>query len=374
MSIVVSADSHVVEPGDLWQLRLPRRFRSQAPRRVDNGDGTHDFWVEGVNGPVLVHKSDQTLVDDASHREDGRYDPCARLCALDADGVWAEVLYPSTGLWAFSIADPELAMASARVYNDWLAETFAGCPRFAGGAMLPVHDVSASVAEIERVAALGLRSLMLPMSPPPSRPYHHRDYEPLWSAADAWGLPLTFHVSTGGAIDSAQRFDAGSDPAALIGGLISVALPAPVVVSHLVGSGVFDRHPDLHMVLVETGIGWLAWVLDELDRTAELLREKAPIRERPSHYVRRNVHATFMEDRVGLMNRAVTGIESLLWGTDYPHHEGTWPHTQETLDRLFAELPPADRDAIVGGTTARIFRIEPPPVPLSRAHGSGSRR
>lgn len=360
MSIIVSADSHVVEPSDLWERRLPLRHRSQAPRRVDNGDGTHDFYVEGANGPVLVHKSDQLLIDDASSDENGVYDPSARLRALDEDGVWAEVLYPSTGLWAFSITDADLAMASARVYNDWIAETFADHSRFACGAMLPVHDIPAAVAEVERITRLGLRSLMLPMSAPRGRPYHHPDYEPIWSSAAALGLPLTFHVSTGGEIDSSERFDAGSSPAALIGGLIAVALPAPVVVSHLVGSGVFDRHPDLHMVLVETGIGWLAWALDELDRTADLLREKAPIRERPSHYIRRNVHATFMEDRVGLMNRSITGVESLLWGTDYPHHEGTWPQTRETLERLFSDVPAADRDAIVGGTAARVFRIESP--------------
>src|SRR6266545_4641975 len=169
--LVNSADSHVVEPLDLWLTRLPAALRERAPRREEI-DGKWRFLVEGVAPRKMGGPS--------------------------ADGVWGEVLYPTLGLFGFMIPDAELRMACARVYNDWLAETFASTSkRFAGAALIPVQDVDAAVAEVERVAAAGLRSIMLPMHAPHGAPYNMAAYDPMWAAAQANAMPVSFHVGTG---------------------------------------------------------------------------------------------------------------------------------------------------------------------------------
>ena len=125
----------------------------------------------------------------------------------------------------------------------------------------------------------------------------------------------------------------------------------------LVASGVLQRHPGLRFVLVECGIGWLAWVLQTLDEMHEKrhmwIEPRLP--DRPSDYFRRQGGATFGDDLVGLRMRDVTGVESLLWGSDYPHDEGTFPHSREVIERTFRDVPEEEKQMIVGGNAARIY-------------------
>src|SRR5215471_15513828 len=163
--LVNSADSHVVEPLDLWVLRLPVSLRDRAPRIADV-DGEPRLLVEGMvprrmggGGNTDAEQRDRERAGDGRFRAGG-WDPDQRIVDLDEDGVWGEVLYPTIALFAFMIPDPELRWASARAYNDWLAETFAAqSQRFAGAAMIPVQEIEPAVAEIERIADLGLRSI-----------------------------------------------------------------------------------------------------------------------------------------------------------------------------------------------------------------------
>jgi predicted TIM-barrel fold metal-dependent hydrolase len=199
------------------------------------------------------------------------------------------------------------------------------------------------------------------MVPPADKPFFLSDYDPLWAAAQAAGLPLSFHVMTGFSASDVQQYDAERVPPAVRqGGHITVTFPAPILIIHTVMSGVFERFPDLDLVLVETNTSWLAWVVEELEKSAENPASGYALRELPSHYIRNNIHTTFMDDKVGLHNIPFTGSSSLMWGSDYPHSEGTWPHTQKELDRLFHDLPDADRAAITGGNAARVFNIPLP--------------
>jgi predicted TIM-barrel fold metal-dependent hydrolase len=262
-------------------------------------------------------------------------------------------LYPTIALFAFMIPDPELRAACARVYNDWLAETFAPDPRFAAAALIPVQDVDFAVAEIERVAGKGLRSAMLPINPPAERPYNDEAYEPLWAAAAAHGFPVSFHVGTG----SNPVTERG--PGGAVINYVEVGLGAPRTLAYLAASGVLERHPDLHVVMVECGAGWLAWLMERMDEAFEehagWVRPK--LAEPPSSYVRRQGHVTFGNDASGVENRAFTGVEPLLWASDYPHPEGTWPHTKETLARIFGHVPDEERAAITGGTTQALYQF-----------------
>src|SRR5260370_12691992 len=201
-NLVNSADSHVVEPLDLGVQRLPTNLRERAPR-IAEVDGEMRLLVEGMGprrrgggGNTAAEQRDRER-EESQHFRSGGWDPDQRVVDLDEDGVWGEVLWPTIALFGFMIPDPELRWASGRAYNDWLAETFARqSSRFAGAAMIAVQEIVSAVAEIERVAGLGLRSVMLPMNAPDGQPYNSSAYDPIWAAAQGHGMPVSFHAAT----------------------------------------------------------------------------------------------------------------------------------------------------------------------------------
>jgi predicted TIM-barrel fold metal-dependent hydrolase len=272
--------------------------------------------------------------------------------------VWGEVLYPTIALFGFMIPDPELRWASCGAYNDWLAETFAAqSSRFAGAAMIAVQEIEPAVAEIERVAGLKLRSIMLPMSAPDGQPYNSPVYDPIWAAAQAHGMPVSFHVGTG----SNPVTERG--PGGGVINYVEVGLGAQRTLGYLAASGVLARFPAQHVVMVVRCrlAGVAARAEDEaFEEHAAWVQPKLP--EPPSFYVRRQGHVTFGNDGAGVVNRSFTGIEPLLWASDYPHPEGTWPHTRATLDRIFAGVPESERDLVTYSTTARLYGLEAPAV------------
>jgi predicted TIM-barrel fold metal-dependent hydrolase len=360
-ALVNSADSHVVEPLDLWVQRLPVHLRERAPR-IAEVDGKWLFLVEGMpprrmGGPSSGGASERGDGAEGSHFRAGGWDPAERAKDLDADGVWGEVLYPTMALFGFMIPDPELRIETARAYNDWLAETFASAStRFAGAAIIPVQDIAAAVDEIERVARLGLRSVMLPMQAPADHPYNSTEYDAVWAAAAHHGMPCSFHVGTG----SSPWTERGSGGAVI--NYVEVGLGAQRTLGYLAASGVLERFPDLHVVMVECGAGWLSWLLERMDEAFEEHAQwvSPKLVEPPSFYVRRQGHVTFGNDAAGVVNRSFTGIESLLWASDYPHPEGTWPHTRETLDRIFHHVSARERRQITYSTTAALYGLETP--------------
>ena len=361
-TLVNSADSHVVEPLDLWLQRLPANLRDRAPR-IAEVDGEPRLLVEGMvprrmggGGNTEAQRRDRER-ESESHFRSGGWDPTQRILDLDEDGVWGEVLYPTIALFGFMIPDPELRWASCQAYNDWLAETFAAqSQRFAGAAMVAVQEIEPAVAEIERVASLGLRSIMLPMQAPEGRPYNSREYDPVWAAAQAHGMPVSFHVGTG----SNPVTERGLGGAVI--NYVEVGLGAQRTLAYLAASGVLARFPELHVVMVECGAGWLAWLLERMDEAFEEHEQwvQPKLAEPPSFYVRRQGHVTFGNDAAGVVNRDFTGVEPLLWASDYPHPEGTWPHTRETLERIFADVPASDRELVTYSTTARLYGLEAP--------------
>jgi predicted TIM-barrel fold metal-dependent hydrolase len=222
--------------------------------------------------------------------------------------------------------------------------------------MVAVQEIEPAVAEIERVAGVGLRSIMLPMHAPEGRPYNSAEYDPVWAAAQAHGMPVSFHVGTG----SNPVTERGAGGAVI--NYVEVGLGAQRTLAYLASSGVLARFPALHVVMVECGAGWLAWLLERMDEAfeehAHWVQPKLP--EPPSFYVRRQGHVTFGNDGAGVVNRDFTGVEPLLWASDYPHPEGTWPHTRETLDRIFSGVPDDERERVTYATTARLYGLDAP--------------
>ena len=208
--ILVSADSHVLEPGNLWAERLDKGFRDRAPRifqepqtrRYQFGGG--EIPVVNYSGLFAVTKRGEALAvhnDGPASEADAPpagWDPHRGLEDMLVDGVWCEVLYGSLVFPMFRVQDPAFQLALFRVYNDWLAEFCAVAPdRFVGMALVSLIDVEAGVAELQRVRRKGLRGAMIFASPPPDRPFTTREYDPFWRVAQELGMPIGLHILTG---------------------------------------------------------------------------------------------------------------------------------------------------------------------------------
>jgi predicted TIM-barrel fold metal-dependent hydrolase len=352
---LISADSHVNEPAEMFGQRIPAALRERAPR-VEEIDGVPSLLIEGMR-PRKLPRGREALSGEALERaQAGGWDPSLRMRDQDRDGVSGEVVFPTLGLQAcFSSPDPALQMALARAYNDWVAEVFGPHPqRFAAAAVVPMADIDAAIEEADRAAKLGLRSLFLPIQMP-AKPYNHPDYDRFWAVAEGLGLPLTFHSGTG----HEPRIERGPG-GAVINYILGSQADGAHLICYLTMSGVLERFPTLQVVTVETGSAWLAWVVTTMDEIYEKHQMWATpkLALKPSEYVKRQAHVTFQNDPVGVANRRFTGVESLVWGSDYPHPEGTWPCSRESLAQQLAGVPADERAAMVGGTAARLFGFD----------------
>jgi predicted TIM-barrel fold metal-dependent hydrolase len=237
-----------------------------------------------------------------------------------------------------------------RAYNDWLSEFCAGAPgRFIGIALLPIHDMEAAEHELGHVIDIGLPGVSIPSKRTDLR-YNSRFFDPLWAMIEESGLPLSLHVAP-----TLEHRGRGAAAANITMNLAPFRSIWPLFVF----SGILERHPSLTMVLTEGGIGWLPSTLYDMDviydRYGEMLEPRLELR--PSEYWRRQCRATFQEDPTGLDHIDRIGAETILWGADYPHPEGTYPHTSEILRRQFdgAGVSEADRELILGENARRIW-------------------
>jgi predicted TIM-barrel fold metal-dependent hydrolase len=361
---IISADSHVQEPSFLYQERLPAHLRHRAPRIETRGDGTYQL-IDGKK-PRRLDVAATRLTDEDREREFrrdrfGGRNLELRLADQDRDGVSAEVVYPNQSLFLYNSPDAEYQLAVARAYNDWAMELFGPHrDRLVPVAIVPTVDVAAAARETERAARLGYRAVKIPITMK-ERPYNLPAYEPLWSVVEETGLVLTLHAFT----ESEDQYpDDWGAPEGVGGALALMALSMAEgqnPVTRLISGGVLQRHPRLRFVVVECGAGWLAWLLYVMDEQVKKKHKwiRPALDLLPSEYFRRQGHVTFGDDPVALRNLEFTGADGLLWGSDYPHDEGTFPHSREVIERTFRDVSAEDRRKIVGGNAARLYGFAP---------------
>jgi predicted TIM-barrel fold metal-dependent hydrolase len=349
---VISADGHLTEPFDLWARELPPGLRARGPR-LEVREGRAAFLVEDRVVRKLPPLPEGAPRDAIAFWQPD--EPAARMRAQDQDGIAAEVMYPNVAFFCvFAIEDAELQLASCRVYNDWVSATFSG-PRFAPAAVVPVRDPATATRELERAAGLGLRAALLPAHAD-FRPWNDPAWEPLWETAAGLGLPLSFHAGTG-----RGQTPAHGAGAAVVNYVVTVSGPMETA-AYLCASGVLERHPRLRVGMIECGAGWLAWTLDAMDDAYEEHRAwvRPRLAQRPSEYFRRQGFVTFQRDPVGLALLERTGSRSLLWGSDYPHPEGTFPHSRRVIAEQFAGLPREAAERILWRNAAEVYAIPLP--------------
>jgi predicted TIM-barrel fold metal-dependent hydrolase len=345
----ISTDSHVTEPIELYAERVDSDFRDRVPR-IETQDGWRTLLIEGLDPRKLMTASEREVAIV------GDWDADDRIRDQERDGVTAEVIFPTFALQAcFASDDAELQLQLCRAYNAWAEDAFGGKERLLAVGLVPMLDIDAGIAEARRLAHAGFRSLFLPARVP-SRPYNDPEYDRFWAVAEELALPLTFHSGTG----HEPRVVRGPG-GAVINYILGAQLDGPMVMLTLSAGGALDRFPDLRIVTVETGAAWLGWIMTQADLIYEdhaaFARPKLSLK--PSELIRRQAHATFMNDPVAINNRHITGVETLMWGNDYPHPEGTWPISQEIAAKQFADVPDDELRAIVGGTARAVFGFKP---------------
>jgi len=342
-------------PRDLWTDRLPAALRERGPRVAEQGSGAWWTCDGSVMGPFRL-ASDYSAIARAGIEDDGSRvsDPQLRLEDMERDGVYASVIY-GPNLFGLPIDDPELKAVVLAGYNDWALEFNRHAPdRLCVLPVLPTHTPRAAVAELERVAALGHRGAII-------SPFEFRcsdpDWEPLWSAAEAARLPISFHIGHG---TSQVRVAPGSWELAAFAAVGPMQLDEPLAM--MVYSGALERHPGLRLVLAESGIGWLPYFVRRMDQTAEKHVAKAQdykLRAKPSEIFQRQVFATFEEEPLGPSLLPLLGPDNFMWASDYPHPDSTFPHSREAIATAFAGLDAGFVEKVTATNCARLYGFLP---------------
>ena len=371
---LISADSHVTEPPDLWTSRIDRAYRERAPRYArDESNGALLFLVDGqIPKPVNVNIAVGQRPEDYEEffkkgleaARPGGWDPAARLEDMDVDGVEAAVLYTSQGFRLFALEDPHYQEACFRAYNDWLAEHCREAPkRLFGIAMISLFDVDRGVAELRRCHTLGHRGAMIWGSPPEELPFDDARYEPFWAEAAELQMPLSLHIATGGDVSARETARTETAYWNKLGKLVSLPAEIQRTLTTLIFSGVLDRHPNLRLVSAEYDMGWVPYYLQYADRLyrrwSPLLGLSLPML--PSEYFLRQVSLTFIREPIG-MKMVAAGLlpaDNVMWCDDYPHGASTWPHSRRVVDETMADLSESDRRKVVRGNASRLYGIEP---------------
>ena len=368
--LVISSDSHVFEPPDLWTERIDAEFRERAPRMQRVGDADHlvvekDQMIAGIglisNAGARFENPEQ--ISAHGRFEDvhaGGYDPDQHIRDMKIDGVSAELLYPSQGLFYFKVADTGLMSAIFRAYNDWLAGFCSTNPdRLKGVAMINLDDVQEGVAELQRCANLGMAAAMITEYPQESRRYDSPEYEPFWAAAQDLDMPISLHTAT--RREGRTRGAGATSVRDASGRATKVFYPATSLCD-IIFSGVFERYPKFKLAIVEFELSWVPYLLDSMDYTYVERQEEAFYRfrgdVRPSDFFRNNVYLSFQEDSVGIRMRDVIGVDRLMWGSDYPHSESTFPHSREVLSEILEGVPTQEQASIVAGAAADLYSFD----------------
>ena len=363
-----SGDSHLVEPDNLFNDSLPAPLAARMPRSVRDEDGSWEtIHVDGQQFRRRLPTRDRRLTDELGRtvpeRAPGANDPALRLLDLDEEGIWAELIYPSLGIWTSSIRDPELLAAGARAINDWAIEFQATSPRYVCAAVIPFLTTESAVAEVVRAASMGFHAASLPVKPLIDGDNWNREsWEPLWAALEETGLVIGFHIGSEPHEADASNGLYYRGPGGALLNYMETTYGGQRAVAMLIAGGVFDRHPTLRAIVSEGGATWGPFVADRLD---EAYRQHAPmVRPRlgrlPSEYLYENVYASFQHDRSAVAAVTAMGWRNVCWGADYPHTEGTFGHTQKTLEELFGDLDPDTRHRITQGAFRELFPHVPP--------------
>lgn len=368
---IISAVDRVIEPPDVWTRRLSKsKFAERIPHLERHNDGTDVWIVDGRITPLSDIAQVGALMSDRADvptRWDdvpkAAYDPAARLKAMDDGGVDCAILYPSlagfSGERFGAIADPELEIACAQAYNDWLIDEWAAqSTRFIPQCIVPLSPFAATVAEIRRAVARGHCGVIFPAAPMQLRDLPHingAEYDPVWACCQELDVPLCFHA---GSTSKLFEFPLSPTlPAELAAALRAVNRPASAVFDlvNILFSRILLRFPQLKVVFAESTIGWGTYLLEYADHQYE--QDHCDYELKPSEMFYRQCYLTSWYDEVKINARHV-GIDNILWSTNFPMANSTWPDTRRFSEKCLAGMSDTEQQHILSANAAKLYRLE----------------
>lgn len=372
---VIDSDGHVLEPRNFWREYIDPQYRDQAPELIVDDKGKERFLVEGkLLGPpkglgLIGAIGLRECIDGKWHHakhvpvnmeytegRKGGFDPHARIPDMDLDGIDAAFLYPSLGLFAGAITDPQLAAASSRAYNRWLAEYCSPYPdRLFGVAMLPMQSIQLAIEEMRYARKeLGMRAGFLRPNPYNNRMLGHADYDVFWAEAQELDFSIGIHEGTGGmpavGVDRFDSFGARH--------MVSHTMEMMLAALSIIWGGVCERFPKVRIGFLESGGGWMAPWLDRMDRHYEdkALFNDSPLTMLPSEYFKRQCWISY-EPVEGNLTHLVdyVGPNKILWATDYPHPDGFFPGAPA---QIAEKLPATQRRTVLAESAMQFYNLQ----------------
>lgn len=369
---VVSADSHIVEPPNCYIDYIDPKYRDIAPRIGPMSDGGDGFFVDGIRKPIALGLMSAAGVDSKImpgvapkftvadlHR--GGWDPNARMADLKRDGVDAEIIYASVGMVLCNHKNPDYKDACFRAYNRWLAEFCAQQPKALFGlGQTAVRSVDEAIDDFRKIKAAGFVGVMMPGCPI-QEDYDHPMYDALWECATDLDLPLCFHILTSRQ-SAAQLTEVRGNK---LNGFMGLIRGIQDMIGLFTLGGVFERHPKLKMVVAEGDAGWVPHYMYRADHAAERLGTGTDrfISKKPSEYVRNNIWFTFQDDATAYQTEALVGDKALvdghnlIWASDYPHTDSTYPRSRQVRETQMAKLNETQKNNIIHDNVRNLFNL-----------------
>jgi len=379
---IFDADAHIDPPHDMWKDYLPERFKDRAPY-IEHGDDCDYIVFEGNRRPFMMINN-QAGRTGQDFKMKGRlaeqrkvWDPETRLADMDADGMTKALCFGGGPLGSF---DNELYIESYSAYSRWVKDWCATAPdRLFPVGYVPMRDVDETVEHVNRLAREGFKAINLPAfpqnpdawktssgiknlkdgqvsaltgDPKGALQYSDPQFDNLWKAICDNGQVITFHL--GGRVPrfGQAEFFLPDMP------MSKLAMAEPIGI--FIFNCIFDRFPDLKIGSMESGVGWFAWYTEYITRTWEKQRfwTKSPLKNSPEYYMDRNVYGSFIQDRTGIVSRNLPGGRNIMWSSDYPHSETTFPRSREIILRDFEGVPEADIKDIIYNNAAKLLGVD----------------
>jgi len=360
----ISADSHITEPPNCYIDYIDPAWRDRAPH-IKTLPGVGDaFVIEGHPVPISLGlvaaagKDPKDISTDNARFDElwrSGWDAKYRVADQDRDGVGAEIIYPTIGMLLCNVADFDFKKVCFEAYNRWLADYCSVAPtRLHGMAQVSMRTPEDGVAELKAVKAMGFKGVMMP-GDPAVEDYDSKIYDKVWATAVELGLPLSFHILT-----TKQGPLSQSPRGPRINTFLSIIRGNQDIIGTMIFGGVFDRHPNLKVVCVEADAGWAPHYMYRMDHAYKRHRYwmKAPPLDRlPSDYFKENIYLTFQDDWVAFQTAHLTNVNRLMWASDFPHSDSTWPNSQAVITEQTAHLSEIERNRICHDNVAELYGL-----------------
>ena len=361
-SPVISADSHITEPPNTYTDRIDHKYKDTAPHMIHDEKLGDVFIVKDFPRPINVSLAAAAGKDASELRTTGAkfdemhkggWDPNARMADQDRDGVAAEVIYPTVGMVLCNHRDFDYKKACFDAYNLWISEYCAAHPdRLIGAGQTAMRSVEEGIEDLRKMKELGLKGVMMPGNPA-LEDYDSPIYAPFYEAAIDLQLPLSCHFLT----SSSDNFQTRGPK---LNGFLSIIRGCQDIIGTFVLGGVFERHPKLKVVCVEADAGWVPHYMYRMDHAYKRHRywmKAPPLEQLPSDYFKEHIYTTFQDDYVAFQVRNLCNIKRLMWASDFPHSDSTWPWSQDVIARHTVGMTADEKNLVLHDNVAELYNL-----------------